>query len=197
MIEFQIGSRGLTHAVAGGSLSLPCCKCKSAKTMPPFDGRVFQKMHTKICNEHGRSPFDSLDCNRQAGEPEPTKEKLKFMSAIESGLREWMLNPSSTPSHILGRTDFSDVAGFPSVSWKYLPQIDATRDFQRESWQGSIVIQSWTMFVSLSEELWEAALNSHPTVLANSFIPARNKQVSLHETSKYPCTKQARPARCS
>lgn len=129
-------------------------------------GRVFQEMFTTICSEHGRSPFDSHYCDRQAEDPDPTKEELEFMSAVESGLREWMLNPSSTPSHILGRTDFSHVAGFASVSWKYLPQIDATRDFQRESWQGSIVIKSWTMFESLSEDLWEAALNSHPTVLA-------------------------------
>jgi hypothetical protein len=131
-------------------------------------GRMFQEVYTQICVEHGRSPYEGHFCYQSGDDPPPSNEDLKFFGAVEEGVHKWALGLVSHPSQIGWITNYSHVAGFASIGRQ-----DAQK--QIETYAGSLVIQAWTVFESLSEDLWEAALNSHPTVLASLSGKPRSK----------------------
>jgi hypothetical protein len=134
-------------------------------------GRMFQEVYTRICIEHGRSPFQSHQLAGPATDPPPSEDERSFSLAVEEGVLRWALGLVEYPTHIGWMTDFSHAAGFAGVHRKQLEK-------QTDLFNSSLVIQAWTVFESLSEDLWEAALNAHPTILAKLSGKSRSKNKS-------------------
>ena len=116
-------------------------------------GRIFQEAYVRICEKHGKSPDAPLVS------PGYSPEEMKLAADIEMDLRKWILESTDHSTEIGWATDHFDVAGIAAFE---LPQIQ----IDVENLGGLLLIQAWTIFESLSEDLWAAALNWHPTKLA-------------------------------
>jgi hypothetical protein len=134
-------------------------------------GRMFQEVYTRICIEHCRSPFEGHELAWSGNEPAPSEDDTKFHMAVEKGVHEWAIGVIDYPSHIGWMTNYSHAAGFAGITRQQLEK-------QIDSFTSSLVIQAWTVFESLSEDLWEAALNAHPTILAGLSGKPRSKYKS-------------------
>ena len=86
-------------------------------------------------------------------------EQAAVLPIIKKRLEDWQFGTESQPTTIGGVTGHDDVAGLAAMDWPKTPP--AIQQFY-----GALIIQAWTVFESHSEDLWEAALNSHPTTLA-------------------------------
>jgi hypothetical protein len=146
-------------------------------------GRMFQEVYARICIEHDRDT-NAPHHPKQSDTSEFTEDDLQFFSDIERTLSEWILEGSDSESSIDFRTSYSHVAGVAAFENDY--RLNGIGK-QIEDFGGSLIIQAWTLFESLSEDLWEAAVNSHPTVLGE----LRGKggkvdpQVSFKEIQKH------------
>jgi hypothetical protein len=112
-------------------------------------GRKFQEIYAKLCAEQGISDTD-----------DEFDEKMMERWNVGVGLRKWMLGLVRNQSTIGRITSYGDVAGFASLNEAEESKASI------EIFGGSLLIQAWTVFESLSEDLWESALNFHPGTLA-------------------------------
>ena len=90
---------------------------------------------------------------------DPAKQE-RLHDAFDRALEDWIIGGHPVAARFPGVLMIRDVAGvaaFPEL----LP------DNAIEAFCGSVVIQSWTAFENLAEDLWVAAINSHPSKLAN------------------------------
>ncbi len=115
-------------------------------------GRRFQEIYAKFVVEPARTVSDVL-----------SEEQIRDFQARERTW-QWIIGNESHYSDIGSVTNGHDVAGFAAI-----PERDQFfeehKKKQIDAFGGSLVIEAWTLFESLSEDLWEAAINFHPTVL--------------------------------
>lgn len=90
-------------------------------------------------------------------------EEIRHFQARERTW-QWILGNENYDSMIGRVTDGNDVAGFAAVPER-APAFEAQKKHQLEAFAASLLIEAWTLFESLSEDLWEAALNAHPRTL--------------------------------
>ena len=92
-----------------------------------------------------------------------TEEQFRFYKSHE-GAWQWLLGNELHESEIGWTTSGNDVAGF-AISPEVVEHVREEKKIQISAFSASLLIEAWTLFESLSEDLWEAALNAHPTVL--------------------------------
>jgi len=110
-------------------------------------GRVFQEFYSRLCIEHGKDPSAPMASGDAA-----------ITTKIDASVREWLLaEPKRTNTVVI--TYYDHVGGVAALD-------DTEFARQAGSVAAAIVIQAWTIFESLAEDLWETALNVHPTTLA-------------------------------
>ncbi len=111
-------------------------------------GRKYQEVFTRFCLQRGRDPLKSHGVSYSANEPRPSQEDFQFFCDAEEALRKWICGVTVHPTEI-GGGDFFHVAGFAGIEWD-------NSQMKIEGFVGSVLIQAWTVFESLSEDLWEA-----------------------------------------
>lgn len=120
-----------------------------------FDyGRLYQQAYALICQPLGRNP------NTSTGEfsGDVTKQSLDEARIISDSLGRWILGLDELPVSV-GVIGTGEAASYAGGEYDY-------RQRQLEGYFSSLVIHGWVVFETLSEDLWEAALNAHPITLA-------------------------------
>jgi len=117
-------------------------------------GRRYEAVYAKFFAEPARTTVEGC-----------SEEQVRHFQAHERTW-QWILGREQHPTDIGAVTFGNDVAGFAAVP-EPVPYLEEQKRKQIAAFAGSIVIEAWTLFESLSEDLWEAALNFHPTVLGN------------------------------
>jgi hypothetical protein len=118
-------------------------------------GREYQELFTKLCLDRGRSPL--VLHHPKTLMTEWSVEDREFFHHVEARLAEWLAGQLPHTGQF-GSTAFHTVAGIAAV------HIDRMADPIRE-YIVSMLIQAWTVFEALSEDLWVASVNFHPTIL--------------------------------
>jgi hypothetical protein len=118
-------------------------------------GRKFHEVYHRIFQEHGRDPLGFPQFTDETA----TEDDLKFIAALEDELDKWMIGDAERDLAIGNITTHFHVAGIVTVD-----EETSLRSF--DAFRSALVIHAWTVFESLAEDLWEAALNAHPTKLA-------------------------------
>lgn len=121
-----------------------------------FDfGRLYQQAYALICGHFNRNPNTST--GQIIGEITPAAHQT--IRAINEALDRWALGLENLPVSV-GVIGTGEAASFAGMDLEY-------RRRQLDGYFSSLVIQGWIVFETLSEDLWEAALNAHPTTLAD------------------------------
>ncbi len=120
-----------------------------------FDfGRLYQQAYALICAPLNRNP------NTSTGEfvGEVTEETLETARVVGDSLQRWALGIEDMPVSV-GLIETGEVAAYAGREYP-------RRQRQLDGYFSSLVIHGWIVFETLSEDLWESALNAHPTTLA-------------------------------
>ena len=115
-------------------------------------GRRFEEIYAAFYLEPARTVSEVL-----------SDEEIRHFQAKERTW-QWILGNEDYNSMIGYVTDGSDVAGFAAVPERW-PDREEDKKNQIEAFAASLLVEAWTLFESLSEDLWEAALNVHPRTL--------------------------------
>ena len=115
-------------------------------------GRRFQEIYAAFYVEPARTVSELL-----------SDEEIRHFQAQERTW-QWILGNENYDSMIGCVTYGNDVAGFAAVPER-APFLEVQKKNQLEAFAASLLIEAWTLFESLSEDLWEAALNTHPRTL--------------------------------
>lgn len=126
-------------------------------------GRRFQEVYSKFISEPAKVESPSM-----------SEDQIRHFQA-ERRVWAWILGNESHESDIGSITSLNDVAGFAVAPQTWGPHYDERRSSQISSFVSSILIQAWSSFESLSEDLWEAAINFHPTILGELKGKPRSK----------------------
>lgn len=112
-----------------------------------------------------------------------TEEQFRRHKSHE-GVWKWILGNELHESEIGWMTNSNDVAGF-AISPEVTEHVREEKRIQIGAFCASLLIQAWTLFEVLSEDLWEAALNAHPTVLGElkGKLKSKFKGGALEETN--------------
>jgi hypothetical protein len=118
----------------------------------PMDMVLFSTVYEKSTNASSLRDLSLESISR--GDREPWR-------VWEESRAPWIYEGFPSPSRVGASVDAIDVAAFASVGNPSRTRIEQVRQFCC-----TLIIQTWTIFESLAEDLWVAALNSHPTGLA-------------------------------
>jgi len=116
--------------------------------------------------------------DKTASEPVPDdlkvpKEEYWHYKAMD-GTWKWICGSEHHQTEIGWVTCGNDVAGF-AVAPELADHVHERKRSQISAHASSLLIEAWTLFESLSEDLWVAALNSHPTILGELTGKPRSK----------------------
>lgn len=117
-------------------------------------GRRFQEVYAKFITEPARTNTEGIN-----------EEQVRYFQTHERTW-QWILGHEQQFTDIGSITNGSDVAGFAAIPERE-QSFEEYKKQQIDAFGGSLVIEAWTLFESLSEDLWEAALNFHPTILGS------------------------------
>ena len=129
-------------------------------------GRDFQQVVRESCAKHG------FTAEPQHGFPPGTSEEVireecHKTALVHEDIRRWLFGVQQRLPHYVGGNYF-DVAGLACVTHELLANTEyyKQRRAALDDFYAALVIQAWTLFETLSEDLWVAALDSHPIVLS-------------------------------
>jgi hypothetical protein len=139
-------------------------------------GRRFQEVYAKFYAEPARSQMENI-----------SDDQMRDFQAREKAWL-WILGREPHYSDIGWSTSGQDVAGF-AIAPEVSPYAHDNKRTQINAFCASLVIEAWALFESLSEDLWEAALNFHPTVLgALDGIPRSKYRAPRNEAARQNTT---------
>jgi len=118
-------------------------------------GRRYQEVFTQLCAKRGISPR-AIDAAGGA----MREDLLGAWQDIGQEMLNWIYGKVEYSTTIGNVTNATHVAGFAVL-------VHHRTGTQIESLCESLIIEAWSLFEALAEDLWEAALNEHPTVLAS------------------------------
>lgn len=140
-------------------------------------GRRYQQVYEKI---HAKASSEPVPNTLAQG---VTEEQFRDYKAHE-GTWKWIFGSEPHDSAIGAITFGNDVAGF-AIAPEITEHVQEEKRIQIGAFCASLLIQAWTLFEVLSEDLWEAALNAHPTVLGElkGKLKSKFKGGALEETN--------------
>jgi hypothetical protein len=128
-----------------------------------FDyGRRYQEVYGKFISEPAKFSSEQI-----------SEDEARHFYAVERAWK-WIIGVESHGSAMEGGT-FNDVAGFAVYANGLGEYFEKRRKSQIGAFISSLLIQAYALFESLAEDLWEAAINSHPTILGELKGTSRGK----------------------
>lgn len=165
--EFENSGLSRTALALQENISRLCAHARMPRESFTF-GRRFEQVRTQLCLDNDMKPAMTS--------PNTTWDLAERQTwySIEEKLTDWILFEEDVLKRYPGAmgAGSSLIAGIAAIDViapceTMIPEETSQRHLQVAAFGGSLIIGAWTLFESLSEDLWEAALNSHPTILAD------------------------------